>query len=200
MTRRTSTRLLPLVLVAVSCGGENTPVPDAPSGEPAAQAPAPAPARARPTGALEIPDWFSVDHDAHTVTVTMTAGATADNNYWNFNGHVKGELLVAVPVGYAVAIDFINEDPTMPHSLGISSELDNFMMPLAPQPVFPGAISSDPTSMTSSTMPGEREVISFTASEAGSYSLVCYIAGHTTVGMWVYFDVTADGSAGVATM
>lgn len=199
MIRRTTASVLPLVLVAVSCGGD-APSPDAPSGEPAAEAPAPAPSRARPTGALEIPEWFSVDHDARTVTMTITAGSTADNNYWNFNGYVKGELLVAVPVGYAVTIDFVNEDPTMPHSIGVSSELDNFMVPLSPQPVFPGAISGDPTSMISATMPGERETISFTASEAGNYSLVCYIAGHTAVGMWVLFDVTADGSAGVATM
>jgi uncharacterized cupredoxin-like copper-binding protein len=35
------------------------------------------------------------------------------------------------------------------------------------------------------------------ASEAGEYSMVCYIAGHAVSGMWIKFVVSADGEAGV---
>lgn len=199
MYRRT-TLLLSFVVIAAACGSDAPPPQDTTPEPSAESAPAPTAARPRPTGPLEIPDWFAVDHDARTVTMTITAGATPVSNYWNFNGHVNGELLIAVPAGYEVTIDFVNQDPTMPHSLGISSELSNFMTPITPDPVFAGAITSDPTSMTTSTLPGESESITFTASEAGSYSMVCYIAGHTSVGMWVFFDVTADGSAGASTM
>ena len=48
-----------------------------------------------------------------------------------------------------------------------------------------------------STMPGQRESIQFTVDQAGNYSMVCYIAGHALTGMWVYFNVSGDGSVGV---
>jgi uncharacterized cupredoxin-like copper-binding protein len=46
-------------------------------------------------------------------------------------------------------------------------------------------------------MPGESETITFTASQAGEYSLVCYVPGHAMIGMYVHFNVSADGEAGV---
>ena len=49
------------------------------------------------------------------------------------------------------------------------------------------------------TMPNETETIRFVAERAGNYSMVCYIPGHTAVGMWVYFNVSASGEAGVQT-
>jgi len=51
--------------------------------------------------------------------------------------------------------------------------------------------------MISATMPGESETITFVAGVAGNYSLVCYIAGHSAVGMWLFFNVSGDGEAGV---
>lgn len=199
MHRRT-TLLMALVIATVGCGSDAPPPQeDAPASATGSQ-PASAPSRARPGGPLESTAWFAVDHDARTVHMTVTAGATSAGNYWNFNGYMNGELLIAVPEGYQITIDFVNQDPTMPHSLGVSAELNNFMTPIAPNPVFAGAITSNPTSMTGSTLPGATETITFTASEAGNYSLVCYIAGHTSVGMWIFFDVTTDGSAGAATM
>jgi uncharacterized cupredoxin-like copper-binding protein len=51
--------------------------------------------------------------------------------------------------------------------------------------------------MISATMPGETETITFVAGAAGNYSLVCYIPGHSAVGMWLFFNVSGDGEAGV---
>ena len=45
-------------------------------------------------------------------------------------------------------------------------------------------------------MPGESETITFVASEAGSYSLICYIPEHALTGIYVPFTVSADGEAG----
>ncbi len=146
---------------------------------------------------MTMPEWYGIDHDARTVHLTVTAGTIPDNNYWNFNGHIKGGLAITVPEGYTVTIDFVNEDPIMAHSLGISPELANFAMPPASEPVFAGAITDDAQSMIDATMPGETETIQFVADTAGEYSLVCYIPGHTTIGMWVYFNVSGSGKTGV---
>jgi FtsP/CotA-like multicopper oxidase with cupredoxin domain len=146
---------------------------------------------------MSMPDWYQIDESARTVNLTVTAGLTNDNNYWNFNGAIRGALAINVPEGYTVTIDFINEDPNMAHSVGVSSELENFTLPPAAVPVFEGAITQNPGSMIDGTMPGERETIQFVADRAGEYTLVCYIAGHTAIGMWLYFNVTAEGEAGV---
>lgn len=197
MLRATSTSLA-LCYLLTACGGTDT--SDAASSAPAESSPAASPATPSvswPAGALTMPDWISYDEASQSVRLEVVAGATDAKNYWNFNGYTDGAVAITVPVGATVTIDFVNRDPVMAHSLGISAELSSFSMPPTPNPVFAGAITSDPTSMVSSTLSGESETIQFVAEEAGRYSMVCYIAGHTAVGMWVYFEVAADGSVGV---
>ena len=190
-------KLIPVVaLVFTACGGgEPEATADAPETEPAA-AVAPA-GPAAPTGPMTIPDWYQVDHDAKTVRLVMVAGETPENNYWSYNGTIRGELAITVPEGYEVTIEFENRDPNMAHSVGISTELVNFTVPPMPEPVFAGAITDNPQSMIDGTMPGETETVTFVADVAGNYSMVCYIAGHSAIGMWHFFNVSADGAAGV---
>ena len=64
-------------------------------------------------------------------------------------------------------------------------------------PVFEGAVTSNPTSMMDATMPGQEESITFVADAAGEYAMVCYIPGHAATGMYIYFNVSAEGEAGV---
>ena len=196
--KRTST-LLFLALALGACGGSD----DAGSSDDAATpepstSPAPAPSSAAaPTGPMTMPDWFQWDEAGNSVHLTLVAGQTSRNNYWNYNGHIRGEIAINVPAGATVTIDLVNEDPNMKHSVGVSSELSNFTVPPDPTPVFEGAITDNPTSMIEGGMPGETQTITFVADTAGNYTLVCYVPGHSAVGMWIYFNVTADGAAGV---
>jgi len=178
--------------VLIGCGGgEPAQTPDATiSSAPAAEPPA-------ASREMTMPSWFQVDNEARTVSMTITAGSTNENNYWNFNGATKGAMTITVPEGYTVTVELVNDDPVMAHSLGISAETSSFSGAPDPEPVFPGAVTSNPTSMIDSTMPGQRESIQFTVDQAGNYSMVCYIAGHALTGMWVYFNVSGDGSVGV---
>lgn len=185
---------LSLVVVLAACGG-GEPAEDT-AGEPAAAAPA------RPAGAtmgdMVMTDWFHVDDANRSVHMTITAGLTDVKNYWNFNGGSDGDMTITVPEGYAVVLDFVNNDPAMAHSVGIHEMAANWGI-VQPDPVFEGAISSNPASMTEATMPGQSETLSFTASTAGEYAMVCYIPGHTAAGMWIRFNVSSDGSKGVQT-
>ena len=131
-------------------------------------------------------------------TYAVTAGLTDVKNYWNFNGAADGNMTITVPEGYAVTIDLVNNDPAMAHSLGISTVTSGFAI-VDPTPAFEGAMTADPASMTDATLPGETESITFTAGAAGNYSMVCFIPGHAATGMWVYFNVSADGTKGVQT-
>lgn len=185
---------LSFLVALAACGGGEPPAEN-PAAEPAAT---PAAAPAPMLSEMTTPEWFHADDAGKTVHMTVTAGLTDVKNYWNFNGAADGNMTITVPEGYAVTIDLVNNDPAMAHSLGISTVTSNFGV-VAPTPAFEGAITADPASMTDATLPGETESITFTAGAAGSYSMVCFIPGHAAVGMWVHFNVSADGTKGVQT-
>lgn len=187
---------LSLVAALAACGGGEPPANTDATSQPAA-APASEPS-AMASGEMTMPDWFHVDEANKAVHMTITAGATDAINHWNFNGGHNGNMTITVPEGYAITIDFRNADPNgMAHSLGIVAGASSFGAMLEPNPVFPGAVTENPTSMTEGTMPGEEETVSFTAATAGEYAMVCFIAGHAATGMWVHFNVSADGESGV---
>ena len=182
------------VFGVVGCGDGDT--GGGGGGAPAGGAPA-----AQQTGGgagLSVPEWMTVNEGGKTMTLRIEAGSTADNNSWNFNGHYNGDATVVVPEGFAVTIEFKNNDPALAHSIGVDSRTGGFppMFDTA-EPLFPGAISSNPMSATDATRPGASETIEFTASTAGEYSLVCYVPAHALAGMWIGFTVSADGEAGV---
>ena len=199
--KRTFALSTALLLALGACGGDT-------SGEADTGAEAEAPAAAEPAsetaaGAsdeLQMPDWYQYDEAANTVTLDIVAGETPDINYWNFNGYGNGDVTVVVPVGAEVTVNFSNEDPNLAHSIGVAAFSSNPPAALDETPVFEGAISSNPTDMTASTMTGESESFTFTADQAGEYSLACYIPGHAVSGMWIGFTVSDSGEAGVRGM
>jgi FtsP/CotA-like multicopper oxidase with cupredoxin domain len=169
--------------------------------EPADQQPAPGASGAEQpaaAGALTTPDWFQVDNDAQTVTIELVAGATSANNYWNFHGVFGGRGGITVPEGYTVTLTLRNQDPNMGHSVGVGERMATWPNSFTQvTPVFDGAVTSNPTSMTESTLPGESETITFVANRTGDFALVCYVVGHAASGMWLPFTVSGDGTAGV---
>ncbi|MFB6239989.1 MAG: sulfocyanin-like copper-binding protein [Gemmatimonadota bacterium] len=142
---------------------------------------------------------MQVNEAKSTVSMEIVAGKTDANNNWNFNGYYAGNnARIVVPQGYEITIDFVNQTGNLvAHSLGIDETMESWPATFQnPKPVFEGAITSNPTSMKGATRPGESETITFTASEAGKYAMVCYIPGHATAGMWIYFTVSGEGEAG----
>ena len=65
----------------IACGGGE---PAQTSDSAGSSGPAAAPAAAPPpaTGEMTMPSWFQVDNEARTVSMTITAGSTNENNYW----------------------------------------------------------------------------------------------------------------------
>ena len=185
--------ILTLGAVALlGCGGGGEGGQPASASDPATEADAPAPAA--------IPaDWISVDDAARTVTVTLVAGETDANNRWNFNGYASGETTIVVPVGYTVTINFENRDPVHRHSVGVLARAAGYP-PVFDEatPVFEGAITANATSMTEATAPGGgAESITFVASEAGEYALVCAVPANAATGMWIGFEVSESGDSGL---
>jgi len=149
---------------------------------------------------LITPDWMVVDNDAKTVTLTVESGSAEANNGWNFNGFINGEATLVVPVGYNISLTFVNKDAVMSHSVGIG-ELPETFPPIFETvvPVFEGAVTSNPTDMSSATASGATETISFVASKAGEFAMICYIPAHALTGMWIGFTVSEAGEVGLIT-
>jgi len=182
-----------LVLGLAACGGDAA--DQAPPATPAAQPEAPA-APAAPAE-LSVPAWMAVDAAARTVTMTIVAGQSSANNYWNFNGNFGGTGGITVPEGYTVTINLENRDPAMAHSLGIGERQATYPNQFPEVvPAFEGAVTESPRSMTESTLPGETETITFVVNRAGDFVIICYVTGHAATGMWLPFTVSTDGSVG----
>lgn len=195
--KRTFALSTALMVALTACGGDE-PAEDMDAGmeaeAPAAEQPAES---GGDMGGLQMPDWYQYDEAANTVTLDLIAGETQEYNSWNFNGYANGDITVVVPTGAQVTINFSNQDPNMGHSVGVAAFSSNPPGSLPADPVFEGAITSNATSLMESTMQGESETITFTAGQAGEYSLACYVPGHAVAGMWIGFTVSDSGEAGV---
>lgn len=206
-SRLSTATALALAFTVGACGGEQAGTQD--DGQPAGQQQAEqqqaeqqraGDQAAEAGGELDVPDWMSVDEQNQTVTIELVAGQTDANTAWNFNGHHSGNATVVVPEGYEVTIDFSNEDQAVAHSVGIDEQVGGYPATFDEvTPAFEGAVTSGANKLASATQPGESESITFTASEAGEYAMVCYVPAHATQGMWIRFDVSAEGEAGFRT-
>jgi len=139
------------------------------------------------------PSWLTWDPAAKRVTIAITAGATATNSHWNFNGASHGGLTITVPVGSRVVIDFTNADATNAHSVGV-------VVPKEPIPSSgDGMTFVAPTAFTvpfvRGTPRGRSERFEFTAATAGSYWLFCGVPPHGSGGMYVNFVVSRSSKA-----
>ena len=177
-------------LLGCGSGGEDDPPASSPDPAPEADAAAP--------GAMPA-DWISVDDAARTVGIDLVAAETDANNRWNFNGYANGEATVVVPAGYTVTINFENRDPVHHHSVGVFERAAGHPTIFEDvTPVFEGAVTSGATSMTEATAPGGgTESITFVASEAGEYALVCPVPANAVSGMWIGFEVSESGDSGL---
>jgi sulfocyanin len=117
------------------------------------------------------------------------AGLTSANNAWNFNGYANGELTIIVPVGSRVVIPFSNLDGNVPHSFGIIAGGASNLVTAPDRPLVFGAATRRYETGIRSV---ERDVVRFTASEAGEYLFACGVPGHAAGGMWIRFHVSSS--------
>lgn len=182
-------RLAPalIAVLALAACGQGEPDESVPENPPAA------PATVTPPASASMPSWFRVN--GNSVEVDIVAGATADNNHWNFNGAINGGMTITVPTGAQVTVNFKNADPAMAHSIGVGPSTTPPAATPATTPAIAGAITADAADPTKATLANEKESFTFTASQPGEYTLLCYVPGHALAGMWVRLSV--GGTPGV---
>ena len=152
----------------------------------------PAAAAQGPAHAHAAPRWLVVNAKAHAVTLTLIAAYNGAIGGFNFDGDGNGKMVVSVPAGYKVTVNFSNKG-AVPHSAVITpynKRNSTSGFPLA----FPGAGSKNPVSGITK---GTKQTFSFKANKVGKYALVCAVPGHAVAGMWDVFQVTRGGKASI---
>jgi sulfocyanin len=144
----------------------------------------PAAAAHRPAA---TPRWLVVS--GHSVTLTLIA---AYKGGFDFNGDSNGKMVVSVPAGYTVHVNFTNKS-SLAHSAVITAFSERTGSS-GIKPVFRGASTPNPASGTAR---GTTVHFNFVPNKAGKYAIVCAVPGHAAGGMWDVFMVTKGGKPSI---
>ena len=136
-------------------------------------------------GVLGVLSAAAPGQGAVAAPFTIVAAQTPANGEQNFNGAIKGQLVLTVPVGAMVQITFKNQG-TLPHSLQIIPPTSPLPATALNAPAFPGAQIKNPQA---GIMKGQTATVQFTATKAGKYLMICGFPGHALLGMYANFIV-----------
>ena len=132
--------------------------------------------------------WLSYDRAAKTVPFRLVAGLTGLNGALNFNGFDDGTLVLIVPVGSKVVMDFFNHDGMLPHS----AEVIPAELPVPAAAVTPAIPRAYTDRLEEGLPPLAKDGMIFTATPAGDYFIFCGVPGHGRSGMYIRLKVSAD--------
>ncbi len=144
-----------------------------------------------PSGAADpLPTWVSADSAAKTVTLELEmlpvgpgSAATATLNHYH-----HGNVQLVVPLGWTVKWTWVNRDSTQNHSLVVMAEREKLPME-GGRPALENAMSR---AVTTGLKPGQRDLTSFTADQAGWYWMLCGVPGHAVRGEWIGLKVDGE--------
>lgn len=151
----------------------------------AAQAPAAAPAAP--------PSWLTADTAARTVTLTLDVTVPPGAPSAVINGYRSGGVQIVVPLNWTVTWHWQSSDSTAQHSLVLMAEREK----LPTEGGRPALDNAMTRVVTAGLKPGQKDVTTFLADQAGWYWLLCGVPGHALKGEWVSFrvDPEAKGAA-----
>jgi len=122
------------------------------------------------------------------VPFRLVAGLTGLNGALNFNGFDDGTLVLIVPVGSKVVMDFFNHDGMLPHS----AEVIPAELPVPAAAVTPAIPRAYTDRLEEGLPPLAKDGMIFTATPAGDYFIFCGVPGHGRSGMYIRLKVSAD--------
>jgi len=127
---------------------------------------------------------------AASTAFTVVAAQTPANGELNFNGAVKGALVITVPAGADVQLTLTNNG-TLPHSLEVIPFTNQPPAQAVDSPAFAGAVTKNPLVGINK---GQTAVMKFNAAKPGKYLLICGFPGHALLGMYGTFVVSPSAS------
>jgi len=131
--------------------------------------------------------WLKYDATTKTVHFQLIAGLTGLNGALNFNGFGDGGLVLVVPAGSKVVVDFTNNDGMLPHS----AEVIPAKRPVPAESVDPAIQRAYTDKLQEGLPPNAKNGMTFTANPPGDYFFFCGVPGHGQGGMYIGLKVSA---------
>lgn len=142
------------------------------------------------------PAWLSWNAETNTAKFQLTAGLDGTNGALNFDGFKDGELVLTVPAGSTVVMNFTNHDGMLPHSAIVLPWTEKLPNDGSGTPGIQRAYSSK---AVEGIPPEGKDVMRFTASPAGHYIVYCGVPGHGPSGMYITLMVSATAKSAALT-
>lgn len=126
-----------------------------------------------------------------TAILTVVAGSDNTNGGLNFNGGARDSKTFVVPVGWKVELRFRNNG-MVPHSVIV---LKDGPLPASLTPslaAFSGSAGKNLTQgFGKSGDSAPQDILRFTASTAGKYTIACGVPGHAVTGQYIGLEVSS---------
>ncbi|HEY7683157.1 MAG TPA: sulfocyanin-like copper-binding protein [Gemmatimonadales bacterium] len=137
-----------------------------------------------------LPAWVVVDSAGRAIALTLEAlpggpeGAT-------LNGHHHGDVQLVVPLNWTVKWNWANRDTVQNHSLVVMTEREK----LPGEGGSPALENARSRAVLTGLKPGQQDVTTFLADQAGWYWILCGVPGHALRGEWIGLKVDREATA-----
>jgi sulfocyanin len=138
------------------------------------------------TTPVRVNEFLAYTPASQSVQLQVIAGVTGANEGLEFNGGFAGAQSVTVPLGWRVTVTFVNRDADLAHSVVVIPDIDPVPDDI-PEAAFPGAATSQ---AREGLAQNNSDEMTFTASRAGRYLVVCGVPGHAQGGQWLSLIVS----------
>ena len=140
--------------------------------------------------AQDLPGWIAVDTAGRTVSLTLEAEAGGPGGIATLNSLHHGGAQLVVPLNWTVKWAWLNRDSVQSHSLVLMAEREKLPQE-GGRPALENAMSR---AVLGGLKPGQRDVTTFVADQAGWYWLLCGVPSHAIRGEWIGFKVDREAA------
>jgi hypothetical protein len=141
--------------------------------------------------AAPLPAWITVDSAAHEISLALTVEPGSADSGASLNGFRRGAVQVVVPLNWTVHWTWTSHDSSATHSLVVMAEREK--LPLeGGRPALENAMTR---AVLTGLKPGQRDLTTFVADQAGWYWLLCGVPGHALRGEWLGLKIDRDATA-----
>ncbi|WP_053960044.1 sulfocyanin-like copper-binding protein [Sulfobacillus thermosulfidooxidans] len=148
------------------------------------------------TQSINASQWMIVHPATKTVDLKIESTYSSAKQANVFDGFTQGQLIITIPLGYHVNMDFINNGP-IPESIGVYHD-HHLAFPGAGEPYSQVAISP-----SAGLLPGQSQSYTFTASKLGTFILGDMLNGDPdntpTSDLWDILKVVPSGTPSMST-
>jgi hypothetical protein len=137
------------------------------------------------TSQAQLPSWISTEPTSRTLTISLEVERAGPEGAARLNGHHHGSVQLVVPLGWTVQWTWSNRDSTERHSLVVMAEREK-MPTEGGRPALENAMTR---AVTAGLKPGQKDLTTFIADQAGWYWMLCGVPGHAILGEWIGLKV-----------